>query len=306
MLLTPNTRAALFMTLSMAAFLVNDMLTKLASQSVSMGQVMLVRGLFASAMILWLAWRNTPRESWRGLGQPMVLLRTGADVLATVTYLVALANAPLVSVASLFQALPLAVTMGAAIVFREPVGWRRWSAIAVGFTGVLIILRPGFGAFSVWSALVLATVFSCTVRDLATRAIPANVPSLQISALTAVSVMLTGGMLVAPFGGWQPMQPQVLAILVGAAVFVMIGYQTLTLAMRTGDLSASAPFRYSALVWAALFGYLVFGEVPDWPTAAGALLIIGSGIFTIYRERKRKDAANVVAESTARTGARGL
>ncbi|MAW85237.1 MAG: EamA family transporter [Phyllobacteriaceae bacterium] len=306
MLLTPNTRAALFMTLSMAAFLVNDMLTKLASQSVSMGQVMLVRGIFASAMILWLAWRNTPAGSLRKLANRMVFLRTGGDVLATVSYLVALANAPLVSVASLFQALPLAVTMGAAIVFREPVGWRRWSAIAVGFIGVLIILRPGFGAFSVWSALVLATVFFCTVRDLATRAIPADVPSLQISALTAVSVMLTGGILVLPMGGWQPMEAPVLAILLAAAVFVMIGYQTLTLAMRAGDLSASAPFRYTALVWAALFGYLVFGEVPDWPTAAGALLIIGSGIFTIYRERKRKDAAPVVAESTARTGARGL
>lgn len=304
--LTPNARAALLMTLSMAAFLVNDMCTKLASQSVNMGQVMLVRGFFASAMLVWLARRNAPAAPWRRLSHRMAVLRTAGDVLATVTYLIALANAPLVSVASLLQALPLAITMGAAIVFREPVGWRRWSAIIVGFVGVLIILRPGFGAFSVWSALVLGTVFFCTVRDLATRAIPANIPSLQVSAFTAVSVMVTGGVLMFPMGGWQAMTPATLGILVAAAVFVLIGYQALTLAMRTGDLSSSAPFRYTALVWAALFGYMVFGEIPDVPTAVGALLIIGSGIFTIYRERKRKDATNIVATSTARAGARGL
>lgn len=294
------------MTLSMAAFVINDMLTKLSGLHMNMGQVMAVRGLFASALVLALAWRQGALRHFGEAAHPMVALRTLCDICATIAFLLALAKVPLVSVSAILQALPLAVTMGAAIVFREPVGWRRWTAIAAGFIGVLVILRPGGSTFTVYSMLVLACVFFCAVRDLATRAIPPGIRAIQVSVVTAVGVMLGGFVLMWPLGGWTQLTLASTWPLAVAALLVIFGLQTLIHSMRAGDISFTAPFRYTALVWAAILGFAVFGEVPDGWTMAGAAIVIGSGVFTIYRERKRKDARPVAAESNARLGARGI
>ncbi len=306
MTLSPNARAALLMSMSMAVFLINDMLTKLAGQSMNMGQVMAVRGMFATVLIIALAWKQGVLANMQAMTHPMVALRTLSDVAATVVFLIALANTPLVSVSAILQALPLAVTMGAALVFKEPVGWRRWSAIALGFVGVLVIIRPGGDTFSVYSVLVIACVFFCAVRDLATRAIPPGVQVIQVSVVTSIAVMVTGFALIPLMGGWTPLTVQSTWPLLAAAVLVLIGYQTLIQAMRTGDISFSAPFRYTALLWAAGLGFVVFGEVPDFWTLVGAAIVIASGVFTIYRERQRKGAAPVAAESTGKAGARGI
>ena len=304
--LSPNARAALLMTLSMAAFVINDMLTKLAGLHMNMGQVMAVRGLFASIFVIALAWRQGALRHFGAVAHPMVGLRTLSDILATIAFLLALAKVPLVSVSAILQALPLAVTMGAAIFFREPVGWRRWMAITIGFVGVLVILRPGGSTFTIYSVFALACVFFCAVRDLATRAIPPGIKSIQVSVVTAIGVMLGGVVLMWPLGGWTPLTFASTWPLVIAAMLVIAGLQTLIHAMRAGDISFTAPFRYTALIWAASLGFVVFGEVPDHWTLVGAAIVIGSGIFTIYRERKRKGAKPVAAESNAKLGARGI
>lgn len=294
------------MTLSMAVFLINDMLTKLSGQSMNMGQVMAVRGVFATVMIVALAWKQGVLGNVKAMTNPMVALRAVSDVVATVAFLIALSHMPLVSISAILQALPLAVTMGAALVFSEPVGWRRWSAIIIGFIGVLIIIRPGGDTFSVYSVLAIICVFFCAVRDLATRAIPPGVHAIQVSVITSVLVMITGLALIVPMGGWTPLTVQSTWPLLAAAVLVLIGYQTLIQAMRTGDISFSAPFRYTALLWAAGLGFFVFGHVPDFWTLVGAATVIASGVFTLYRERQRKGASPVAAESTGKAGARGI
>ena len=174
--------------------------------------------------------------------------------------------------------------------FGEPVGWRRWLAITAGFIGVLIIVRPGVEGFNQFSLLALVSVVFCAVRDLATRQIPAQIPSLFITLLTTVTVTAAGAAILVPLGGWTPPSGRALGLLALAAVLVLIGYQCVIMALRSGDISAVAPFRYSALLWAMLLGYLVFGDVPDAMMVTGASIIVLSGLYAFYRERMRAPA----------------
>jgi drug/metabolite transporter (DMT)-like permease len=303
---TDNQRASLFMVLSMAAFTFNDTIVKFATESINVGQVIAVRGVVASLLIMLLAWQRRAFASAKSLLHPMIWLRAVGEVGGTVTYIIALAHLPLPNVAAIFQALPLAVTMGAAAFLGEEVGWRRWLAIAVGFCGTLIIVRPGTEGFNAFSLLVLVCVAFCALRDLATRRIPSEIPTLLVTTVMSVCTMLAGFVLVAPLGGWSPMAPSLVGLLCGCACFTLTGYVFIIKSMRTGEVSVVAPFRYSTLLWAFTMGFLVFGNVPDVYMIAGGAIIVGSGIYTLYRERKvsRRSiaAASAAAPSLAPAG----
>ncbi|RUZ76544.1 DMT family transporter [Mesorhizobium sp. M7A.F.Ca.US.006.01.1.1] len=295
--LSPNLRGALFMMVAMAGFTLNDAITKYSSQSMNMAQVMLIRGAFASLFVGLLAWQRGALSRPGSMLQPLVALRVISEAGATVSFLVALAHLPIANVSAVLQALPLAVTMGAALVFGETVGWRRWLAIAIGFAGVLIIVRPGFEGFSIYSLSALASVACCAVRDLATKRIPKAIPTLLVSTATALAMTIVGAALLPAMGGWTPMTGDSTALLALAAVLVLIGYQFIIMAMRAGDISFIAPFRYTALIWSILLGLFIFADIPDLPMIVGATIIIGSGLYALYRERvagRRK----IVAEST--------
>lgn len=281
----------------MAGFTLNDAITKYSSQSMNMAQVMLIRGAFASLFVGLLAWQRGALVRPRSMLQPLVALRVLAEAGATVTFLVALAHLPIASVSAVLQALPLAVTMGAALVFGEAVGWRRWLAIAVGFAGVLVVVRPGFDGFSMFSLVALASVACCAVRDLATKRIPQAIPTLLVSTATALAMTVVGALLLSPMGGWTPMTGKATALLALAAVLVLIGYQFIIMAMRSGEISFIAPFRYTALLWSIVLGLLVFGDVPDMTMIIGASTIVGSGLYALYRERV-VGRRRIVAEST--------
>lgn len=303
--LSPNVRGALFMAIAMAGFTANDAITKLVATSMNMGQVMLLRGMFAVLMIALLAWHRGALLPLRTVLRPMVALRVMAEVGATVTFLVALAHLPLANISAILQALPLAVTMGAALVLAEPVGWRRWLAIGVGFAGVMIVVRPGFEGFNAYALLALVCVFFCAVRDLATKRTPAEIPSLFLSTATAAAVTITGALLVVPFGGWSPPTPESLGLLFVAAVLLLFGYTFIIMSMREGQISFVAPFRYTGLLWAILLGFLVFGDVPDTAMIAGSAIIVASGLYTLYRERVRgkdRPAAESVSPAMAPDG----
>jgi drug/metabolite transporter (DMT)-like permease len=280
-----NLRGAIFMAVSMAGFTMNDAITKAVSDSLTMAQIMFIRGGFATLLVGVVAWHRGALRLPAGALDLMVALRVGGEVLATLCFLTALAHLPLANVSAILQALPLGVTMGAALFFSEPVGWRRWLAISVGFTGVLIIVRPGLEGFSVYSLYVLGCVFFCVVRDLATKRVSAEIPSLFVTTATAAAVTVMGGVLIVPYGGWQPVAANDALLLLMAAVLVVIGYQFIIMSMRTGDISYIAPFRYTALLWAILLGYLVFGNVPDMAMTVGAIVVIASGLYTLYREQ---------------------
>ncbi|TIQ24610.1 MAG: DMT family transporter [Mesorhizobium sp.] len=305
MLLSPNLRGALFMVVAMIGFTLNDAITKVSSESMNMAQVMLIRGAFASLFVGLLAWQRGALALPGSMLQPMVAVRVAGEAGATVSFLVALAHLPIANVSAVLQALPLAVTMGAALVFNEGVGWRRWLAITIGFAGVLIIVRPGFEGFSVYSLLALACVGCCAVRDLATKRIPQAIPTLLVSTTTALAMTMLGAALLLPMGGWTPMTGKSTAFLAMAAVLVVIGYQFIIMAMRMGDISFIAPFRYTALLWSILLGLFIFGDVPDLPMILGAIVIVGSGLYALYRERtvgQRKTAAESAGPDMAPDG----
>jgi drug/metabolite transporter (DMT)-like permease len=304
--ISSNLRGAMFMSIAMVGFTANDSMTKAVSASMNMGQVMLLRGLFATVLILLLAWSRGALRNPRQALHPLVALRSVSEALATIAFLVALAHIPLATISAVLQALPLAVTMGAAIAFGEEVRWRRWAAIAVGFTGVLIIVRPGNDGFNAYALWALASVFFCTVRDLATKRLPESIPSLLVSTVTAALVMVCGAFLVGPMGGWSPVSMQSLGLLALAAVLLLVGYQCIIMAMRIAEISYVAPFRYTALLWAILLGYLVFGDVPDGPMITGAIVVVASGLYTLYRERVVGRGTPAAASTTPAMAPDGL
>src|SRR3954463_7462354 len=176
--LSPNIRGSLLMASAMAAFTINDAITKAVSAEMNFGQIMLVRGLFAVVLIAVLAKHQRALRPLRVLIMKAVMLRVAGEIGGTILLLAAIAHLPLANAPAILPVLPLAITLGAALTFDEPVGWRRWLAITAGFVGVLIIVRPASEGFNQFSLLVLISVIFCAMRDLATKRIPAPIPSL--------------------------------------------------------------------------------------------------------------------------------
>ncbi len=284
------------MTVSMAGFTLSDAITKFLFDFMNMGELMLVRGVIATALVAMLGWSRGAFDKPAALLHPLIALRVFGEAAATLTFFIGLAAMPLPNVSAIMQALPLAVTAGAAIVYAEPVGWRRWSAVGVGFLGVLLIVRPGTEGFSSASLWILACVFFCVVRDLATKRIPEEIPTLAVSTLTAAAVTGIGAVMILPLGGWRPIEPGHLGLIAIAAVLLLFGYQFIIMAMRRGDISFVAPFRYTALVWALFLGWLVFSVIPDAMTLTGSAIVVGSGLYMLWRERRRDNP--IVAEAT--------
>jgi drug/metabolite transporter (DMT)-like permease len=264
------------------------------------GQLMCLRGLITSILVYLIARKMGALRSLKVVLKPMVIVRVVCEMLAAVTYITALGMMPIANASAILQSLPLVVTFGAALFFREPVGWRRWSAILVGLIGVIIIIRPGPEGFTAAALLCVASVLVTAGRDLATRSVDPEIPSLMITVVTAVSVSIFGAMLIPLLGGWKPVSATSLSHIALAGVLVLVGYQSVILAMRTGEISFVAPLRYTSLIFSALLGFFFFAEIPDGWTLMGAAIVIASGLYTFYREAKRRGSP-VAQESEPRT-----
>lgn len=281
-----NTRAILLMTGAMACFAAVDAFVKLASRTQSAGQIMaLTSALIFVIFAVWVR-RDGGRlfaPEWR---DPVLLIRSAGEVVGSFGIIMALALAPLAEVAALGQAQPLAVTMGAALFLGERVGWRRWSAVLLGFVGVMIILRPGMGSFDPNLLWVLLYIFGLGARDLASRALPETVttPFAVVWAMLPLSLV---GFLVMPFqGGWHPIDGPTAIWLLGITLSAAVALVLLTTSLRTGEVSSVAPFRYTRILFALAIAVVVFGERLDGYTLAGAALIVGSGFYAFLRERR--------------------
>ncbi|MBT9372440.1 DMT family transporter [Rhizobium sp. CSW-27] len=285
--LSQNARGAVMMTLAMGVFTTNDAFVKLVTPEMNVGQIMFIRGMMTTAMLLLLARHLGVLAEIRQMLHPKVILRSAFEIGAAITYISALAHIDLAVAATILLSLPLAVTFGAWLFFKEPVGWRRWSAILVGFAGVLVVLRPSPEDFVPASLLAVVAVFFTAGRDLTTRRLPAALPTLLVSLFAALTNTLFGAALIVPFGGWSPVSGAALMHLAVAAVLLLAGYQTIVIAMRSGEISVVAPFRYTSLIFSLSLGFYFFGERPDAYMAIGASLIVASGLYAFYREKRR-------------------
>lgn len=282
---TRNGPAIAAMLIAMATLILNDTLIKLASDQLPSGQIMALRGTFATALIAMMAWRTGAFAKLSQVAQYPIFLRVAAEIGATVTFLLALFNMPIGNVVALMQVTPLVVIAGAALFLREPVGWRRWAAALAGFVGVMLIIRPGTSAFTPWALLALVTVIFSASRDLATRRIDPATPSLLVTLMTAAAVTVTGYAMY-PLQEWQYVGGRELGLLAMAAVSMACAYHMLVLAMRSSDVSVVAPFRYTMVLWATLSGYIVWGELPDGWAIVGTTVVILAGLYSFFRERR--------------------
>jgi drug/metabolite transporter (DMT)-like permease len=283
-----NLRGAAFMVASMAGFAVEDVFLKSAARVMPLGQVILIVGLCGMFVFALMA-----RSRGEAILHPVMLtkpllIRSGFEVSGRLFYSLAIALTPLSTTSAILQATPLFVVAAAALLFKEQVGWRRWSAVCVGFVGVLIILRPGLSGFSLLSLLAVAGMIGFAGRDLATRAAPKVLSNRQLGIAGFAMLALAGAILLGYSGGAQLPDGAGFALLAGNAVFAILGYHALTSAMRTGEVGFVTPFRYTRLVFAMILAVLVFGERPDLFTLIGSALIVSSGIYTLIRGNRRK------------------
>ena len=279
-----NIRASLYMVLSMSGFTINDLFIKSLDGNLPIGQIMAVRGVFLTVMIVLIAIQQGVIKRVGELFNPMVALRSAGEVGATLLFLTALTILPFSTISAILQALPLVVALGGALLLKESIGWRRWVAIVTGFAGVLIIIRPGVDSFKSASILMVISVLFAAGRDLATRCLPIDLPSLLVSLATAVSICVVGAAMSTIQNNWQMMSSLQLGTLFIAACFLFFGYQFLVLAMRTGEIAYVVPYRYTSLIWAMAGGYFIFSEVPDKYTLIGSAVVVAMGLFTLYRE----------------------
>lgn len=289
-------KASLLMVAAMALFAGQDVFIKALAGSMTAGQIALLIGAGGLPVLAAMATFRRQTILSRALLAPAVAVRNGFEFLTTICLVTALAQVPLSLVTAVMQSVPLLVTAGAALWFGSAVGWRRWTAILVGMAGVLAILRPGMAGFDPAVLWALAGAVFMAGRDLATRAVPREVTSLQLSAWAFAAVVPAGLLLMAlergphvwPDGsGWS-----------GAGAMVALGllaYGALVIATRIGDIAVVAPFRYSRILVALLLGALVFGERPDAVSLAGIALVVGSGLYTLVREARLRRAPSLAA-----------
>lgn len=286
--LSSNVRSMLLMVFAMGVFVLNDTLTKTVSAHLPTGQIIAIRGVIASAIMLAVVAIGPGLQRVARVYSWPLMVRNLSEVVAVMLFLSALFRLPIANVTAILQLLPLAMTAAAALFLKEQVGWRRWTAAVVGLVGVLFIIRPGTADFSWWYVAALVSVIFITARDLATRFIAAETPTSIVTLLTAMFVTGAGCLLGATTETWLMPAWGDLARLGCAALLVLVGYYTLIEAWRGGEVSATAPLRYTVVLWAMLFGYLMLGEVPSGWTLLGSAIVVGAGLYTLFRERRVK------------------
>lgn len=287
-----NLRGAAFMVLSMLGFAVEDMFIKLLADALPIGQILLMLGV--GGVLVFGAVVRLQGEALifpEMLHWPIVFRALG-EMIGTACFVSAIVLTDLSSASAILQATPLVVTLGAALFLGESVGWRRLLAILAGFIGVLLILRPGLDSFEPLSLLAVGGTLGLGLRDVATRRVPANVSSMQLSYLGFAAIIPVGILY-----GWlsgtplRSLDTTATLYFAGAFSIGLVAYYAIVAAMRLGEVSFVTPFRYSRLLFALIIGVLVFGESPDALTLVGAAIIVASGIYTVLRERRLARAA---------------
>lgn len=283
-----NVRGSLFMALAMVTFAFEDTFVKSASSILPIGEILILFGLGGTISFIFLTLKRNERILHPKILSRPIILRMISEVIGRLCFTLAIALTPLSNASAILQATPLVVVMGAAFCFNEHVGWQRWLAILIGFIGVLMILRPGLEGFEPASLFAVLGTLGFAGRDLATRAASPELSNMQLG-IYGFFILIPTGIILAPFTGgiiW----PDLLSILkiLFVIAFGVTAYYSLTVAMRTGEVSVVTPFRYTRLIFALIIGVVLFSERPDLITLAGSFLIVFSGIFSLIRSRNNR------------------
>jgi drug/metabolite transporter (DMT)-like permease len=263
-------------------FSFGDALGKVMVARYPVSELLLLRAAVPLAILLALIWRR--RAALPRLQRPgLQLLRTVLSTAEVAAFFAAVIYLPLADVITYYLACPIFVTALSAIVLREKVGWRRWSAVVVGFAGVLIALQPSAQTVS-WPALIaLGGSFSFAVLMIVTRSLRTT-PDVVLAAMQFAGTFSVG-LVLAPFAWQAPGLPD-LGLFLLAGCISIVALLCTNRSLKLAPASVVVPYQYSMIVWAVMFGYVVFGDVPSWATIAGAAIIIGAGLYIFIREHQ--------------------
>lgn len=291
-------RAGVLMVLAMGSFVGNDTIIKYVGPSLPTGELIALRGVMSMVIIGFICLRQGVLGEVRRIGNPMVMGRATFDMISTIAFVTALMHMQIANLTAVMQAVPLAVALLSMVFFGEKVGPVRMSAIVLGFIGVLMIVKPSVSTFNAYEMLALLIVFAVAIRDLLTKRISAKIPTFVVAFANAGFVTL-GGLVLCLFQGVQWPALWQIGMLALASCFLSSGYLLMVATLRLGELSGTAPFRYSVMVFAIASGILVFGEFPDWIATLGMALIVVTGLYAAHREAKRPEAP-VLSDSARR------
>lgn len=282
-----NARAAGIMSLAMAAFVANDATMKVIAAGLPMLQALALRNAMVTLVFAGLAAATGALRHWRSLAEPLVWGRAGTETSGALLYLLALPHVALTVAVALNMATPLIILPLAVLFLHERLGWQRLLAVLAGFAGVLLMLRPANGGFDGWTLLSALSALFFAARDVMTRRIPARVPTLLV-AVTMAAVVAVIALVWTTWEGWVPMTGAQWIAVGGSSALVAVGYYLVIVAMRVGDVSLTGAFRYTAVPWGAVLGYLLWDELPDAVSVAGVALILGAGLYALWRERRER------------------
>ncbi len=289
--LSGNSRGILAMLAACLFFVCGDAAMKFMSQRMATGETMLIRGLIATILVWTIAYASGALRELPLHISRLLCYRTACEVGGGLTFQNGLARIPFADASAIVQVNPLVVTAGAAIFLNEKVGWRRWTATAIGLLGVLLIIRPGTGAFHWASLLLLGAVLCSTGRDLITRKMAPGVPPLLITAFSAPATTAASFLLL-PFETWRAPTASELALLSIPAMCMLAGQLCVIISIRAGEVSAVVPFRYSSIIFALALSLTIWGEFPDRLTLLGIAIVVIAGLYTFHREQvRRREAA---------------
>ena len=286
--MSENFRGALLMMICMSAFVLNDAFVRLAGNTLPLGQILFIRGLLTTAVLLAFALYGgvfkltvSKADKWR------IFFRSFAEALAAYFFLTAVMNMPFANVTAILQILPVTVTLAAAFVFKEKVGVFRITLIILGFLGVILIINPSTDGFNFYAFYALIAVLLITVRDLITRKLSSEVPTLIPTVSASIGVLLFSIILMinTPL---QSLNTQNSIYIILAAFFIIFGYYSAVLVMRSGEISFISPFRYTAILFALILGFIFFDEQPDKIALLGIVIVMLSGIILMIRNSSVK------------------
>jgi len=281
--MSENVRGAVLMMICMGAFVLNDAFVRLAGDSLPLAQILFFRGLLTTITLLLIVFYTgvfklkVPRkDKW------LIFFRSVTEALTAYFFLTAVMNMPFANVTAILQILPMTVTLAAAIIFKEKVGVFRISLILFGFFGVILIINPAKEGFNVYAGYALTSVLLITTRDLLSRKLSVTVPTLIPTVSASLGVLLFSIVLITNTA-FQPLDLQNSFFIVAAAFFIIFGYYTAVLVMRAGEISFISPFRYTAVLFALILGFVFFDEQPDKIALLGMLIVMISGIMLMLR-----------------------
>lgn len=288
--LSGNVRGIFAIMIATFVFCMGDTLMKLGSATLPTGELIFLRGCVAVTLVFIAAvWTGALGRLHQAFVAPMAY-RIAGDITSALSFQAALARMSFPDLMSILQVTPLSLTAASALFLGERVGWRRWTAVGFGLIGALLIIKPGTNAFNWWTIAAIFSVLGSTVRDVSTRRMNPGIHPSAIMLLSTI-VVTCSGLVLGLCETWEWPSMRLMLFMAGAAACSMLGQLCTIIAVRSGEISAVAPFRYTNIVWAILVGFLIWGDLPDKVSSIGIAIVIVAGLYTFFREQKLRRLA---------------